>query len=380
MVETIPYTVSSAVVILGLEARRSDQRSHQLVVANHIERYRGPLEPECMRPIEVRYIVDGESSYVDVLGVDISKADFHACLLQGHKAAKKTFPNTPAGYRQLQRWLTNRKCSAVHACMEATGAYWMGLAVALYESKAKVSVVNPSRTAFFARSQLRRTKTDRVDAEMIAQFCRTQQPEAWVPPAPEVLELRGLLTYRDHLVQEQVRFKQLAREIRVGKKLKSLHAQQLERLQDAVAQVNAQIEALVQAHPALKAPVLALTAVRGIGLLTAASLVAKLPVERLRNEKAAAAYAGLTPREKQSGTSVHGKPRLCKTGNASLRRDLYMPAITAIKYNRHLQRFARRLKAKGKAPKVIIAAVMRKLVVLAYRIMKGAASTTLIAA
>src|SRR5579885_1830464 len=127
MVETIPYTVSSAVVILGLEARRSDQRSHQLVVANHIERYRGPLEPECMRPIEVRYIVDGESSYVDVLGVDISKADFHACLLQGPKAAKKTFPNTPAGYRQVQRWPTAsaRRCMRAWKPPAPTGWGWL---------------------------------------------------------------------------------------------------------------------------------------------------------------------------------------------------------------------------------------------------------------
>lgn len=121
---------------------------------------------------------------MDVLGIDVSKADFHACLLQEGRQSKKSFPNTTTGYRQLQQWLRNRRTSQVHACMEATGAYWLGLATALHESEARVSVANPSRTAMFARSQLRRTKTDRVDCEMIAQFCLTQHPESWSPRLP----------------------------------------------------------------------------------------------------------------------------------------------------------------------------------------------------
>jgi transposase len=99
-----------------------------------------------------------------------------------------------------------------------------------------------------------------------------------------------------------------------------------------------------------------------------AGIVAKLPVDRLRNAKAAA-YVGLTPRDRQSGSSVLGKPRICKTGNAELRRDLYMPAISAMRFNPVLSRFAGVLKGKGKPAKVIIVAVMRKLV-LAYTLLK----------
>lgn len=180
-------------------------------------------------------------SYMDVLGIDVSKADFHACLLQGAKRTKKVFPNTSAGYRQLHAWLRNRNCSDVHACMEATGAYWLGLAKALYDGNAVVSVVNPSRTALFARSQLRRTKTDVVDAEMIADFCRTQRPDRWEPPAQEVLELRALLTYREHLVGEQTRFNQLAKDLHVGPKLQKLHAQQLNTIADMLSEIEQQI-------------------------------------------------------------------------------------------------------------------------------------------
>jgi len=90
----------------------------------------------------------------------------------------------------------------------------------------------------------------------------------------------------------------------------------------------------------------------------------------LRDGKAAAAYAGLAPSERQSGTSVLGKTRICKTGNGSLRRDLYMPAVVATRHNVILRAFADRLKENGKPPKVIVIAVMRKLVVLAFTILK----------
>jgi transposase len=323
-----------------------------------------------MRSIEVRYIIVKESSSVDVLGIDISKADFHACLLQGKKQAKESFPNAPAGYRRLRTWLRTRGSGRVHACMEATGAYWFGLASALHEAGIEVSVVNPKRTVHFARSQLRRTKTDQVDAQMIAEFCKTQKPDRWSPPAPEILELRGLLSYRAQLVDDRMRLLQMVSQIHVSKELARLHAKQSKALDQSVAAIERQLREHVKKHPVLKRQVAKLTAVSGIGNLTAVAIVAKLPTERLRDRKAAAAYAGLTPSERQSGTSIHGTPRICKTGNGSLRRDLYMPATVAIRHNPILKAFAERLKAKGKPGKVIIAAVMRKLVVLAFTILK----------
>jgi transposase len=317
---------------------------------------------------------------MDVVGIDVSKADFHACLLQGEKRAKKSFPNSASGYRQLLTWLRNRKCLDVHVCMEATGAYWMGLAQAVHSSGACVSVVNPSRTALFARSQLRRTKTDVVDAAMLAEFCSTQRPSLWTPPAPEILELRGLLAYRDHVVSEQIRFKQIAKGLHLTQKLERLHDEQLETLAEMLDEIEEQIRDVVQSHRAMQDAFNALTAVKGIGFVTAVALVAKLPASRLRDGKAAAAYAGLAPSERQSGTSVRGKARICKIGNSSLRRDLYMPAIAAIRFNPILASFAERLRENGKPPKVIIAAVMRKLVVLAFHLIKDATADAPIAA
>jgi len=307
---------------------------------------------------------------VDVLGIDVSKADFHAYLIQGAKRGKKSFPNGPVGYRQLRTWLKNRQSSKVHACMEATGAYWMGLATALYEAGFAVSVVNPNRTVMFARSQLRRTKTDQVDAEMIAEFCKTQKPSKWSPPPVEILELRGLLSYRDHLVREKLRLKQVVSQVHVSRELQKLHAKQQKTLEQTIEALERQLRAFLKVHSDISEAVDRLTAVSGIGLLTALAIVAKLPVDRLRNGKAAAAYIGVTPSERQSGTSIHGKPRICKTGNASLRRDLYMPAAVAMRHNPILKAFSERLKAAGKPPKLILIAVMRKLIVLAFAILK----------
>ena len=307
---------------------------------------------------------------MDALGIDISKADFHVCLIQGEKRSHKSFPNVAAGYRQLRSWMKSRRSCEVHACMEATGAYWMGLATALYDAGLVVSVVNPSRTVMFARSQLRRTKTDQVDAEMIAEFCKTQTPTSWSPPPAEILELRGLLSYRDHLVREKIRLRQVASQIYVGKELEKLHAQQIKTYEKTLAALERQLRSFLKTHPTLSKAVDSLTAVSGIGLLTALAIVAKLPVDRLRDRKAAAAYIGVTPSERQSGTSIHGKPRICKTGNGSLRRDLYMPAAVAMRYNPILKAFSERLKAAGKPPKVILVAVMRKLIVLAFSILK----------
>ncbi len=104
------------------------------------------------------------------LGIDISKRDFHAALLNGDHTAKKSFPNSTKGFEQLAAWLHNRKVDKVVACMEATGAYWYALAKFLFNAGHSVAVINPRRIKAFAESELLRTKTDAVDASLIARF------------------------------------------------------------------------------------------------------------------------------------------------------------------------------------------------------------------
>jgi transposase len=308
---------------------------------------------------------------VAVLGIDVSKADFHCCLLDGKVAVAAKFDNKATGFRGLLKWL--KKCGAdeVHACMEATGPYWRGLANALHDANMRVSVVNPSRTVHFARSQLRRTKTDAVDAKMLADFCLSQKPDLWQPPSPEILELRAFISFRAQLIAQKTAQKQLITQVQGNSRLLKIYATQTEAIAKAITAVDREMRAHIKQHGELRDDVARLEAIPGIGTITAAAIVAHLPAERLRDQKAAAAYAGLSPSERQSGTSVLGKPRICKTGNADLRRVLYMPAVVAMRYSKPLKPFVERLQAKGKPSKVVIVAIMRKLLVLAYTLLRN---------
>jgi transposase len=138
-------------------------------------------------------------SVASFLGIDLSKETFHACLLSDHAEAKKAFPNSPKGFEQLTAWLKNRHADDVHVCMEATGGYWEALASYLHGLEQHVSVVNPARIKAFAQSELLRTKTDGVDAALIARFCKSQSPEPWLPPPPEIRVLQALMRHYEHL-------------------------------------------------------------------------------------------------------------------------------------------------------------------------------------
>ena len=133
------------------------------------------------------------------LGIDIAKKTFACSLRMGGKPAHRSFSNDAQGMQELDQWLAKHQVGEGHACMEATNRYWEELARHLQERGLRVSVVNPGRIHNYARSKLRRNKTDQLDADLIADFCATQQPPLWVPPAPEVRELQELVRHLDAL-------------------------------------------------------------------------------------------------------------------------------------------------------------------------------------
>lgn len=139
------------------------------------------------------------------LGIDIAKLKFNVCLINSKDTLKhKVFPNSPSGFTQLVAWLAQQNVERVHACMEATGTYGEALAYHLHAAGQMVSVINPAAVKSFAGSRLSRTKTDKVDAELIARFCQAQQPLRWTPPAPEVRELQALVRRIAALVEMRV--------------------------------------------------------------------------------------------------------------------------------------------------------------------------------
>jgi transposase len=306
-----------------------------------------------------------------VLGIDISKKDFHVVLMREDKTTKpKMFNNQPEGFDALHSWLSKQGVRTVHACLEATSTYGEALAEFLFEAGHTVSVVNPVRIKKFAQSELMRTKTDKVDAAIIARFCKAIQPQAWKPLAPEVKELQALLRRLESLmtIREQER-NRLETATSTVAEITIAHLQSLEQL---IEQVKQLINDHFDKHPQLKQQRQLLTSIPGIGEQTAAVILAELGcVENYKSARQLAADAGLTPQEYSSGCSVKGKPRLSRVGNPRLRKALYMPAVVAMTHNPLLKSFAERLLNRGKVKMQALGAVMRKLLHLAYGILKS---------
>ncbi len=303
-----------------------------------------------------------------ILGLDISKANFDAVLILGDaKPRHKAFPNTPAGFERLQEWLGDTQ---VYACLEATNTYGDALARFLHAQGHTVSVVNPAQIKAFGGSQLSRTKTDKADALRIAQFCQMHQPPPWTPPTPEAAALQALVRRLESL-QEMRQMEQ--------NRLDTSSPIVRDEIQDHVAYLAAQIEKTEQAirdhidlNPTLKEQRALLVSIPGIADTTAAVVLAELlDVSQFTDARQVAAFAGLVPRLRQSGSSVRGRSCLSKIGSPRLRKCLYFPAMTALRFNPAIRAMGERLKANGKCKMVIIGAAMRKLLCLAFGVLKS---------
>jgi transposase len=306
------------------------------------------------------------------LGLDISKATFDAALIKDeNKPRHKRFANTEAGHRQLAAWLEDNGVTKVHACLEATGTYGEALALFLIEQGHTVSVVNPAAIHAFAKSELSRTKTDKADAQRIAKFCQQKRPPAWTPPAAELRELQALVRRLDALLQmRQMEKNRLQAGIPTAAVKASLEAT-LSFLEEQILQVKKRIQAHIEQHPTLKAGRDLLTSIPGIGAETAAALLAELgDVTQFKGARQVAAFAGLVPRLRESGT-YKGHVCLSKLGSSRLRKMLYFPAVVALRFNAVLKAFGERLLSRGKSKMSVLGAVMRKLLHIAYGVLKS---------
>jgi len=307
------------------------------------------------------------------LGIDIAKASFDVVLLVDEQSdVHAQFSNDKAGFKKLQTWLVHRQVSELQACMEATGNFSEGLATFLYEQGYTVSLVNPARISGYAKSQMRRNKTDKLDAALIADFCRNQQPPAWTPPDPAWKELQAMVRH----LQDLDKARQQARN-----RLSALpnSAAVLAQLHDQIAFLDQQMNDLkklindhIDQHPDLKKQRDLLTSIPGIGDLTAGKLLGEFRhIPAFDHPNQLVAFAGLNPRQHVSGSSVRGRTVISKQGRASIRAALYMPAVVAKRFNPILARFAARLKANGLSGTQIVVAIMRKLLHLAYGVLKS---------
>ncbi len=307
-----------------------------------------------------------------VLGIDIAKDTFDVSLSVDGKSWQEHIENTPAGFIRLAGWVEKHTALKPHACMEATGQYGEALAKALYQRDWPVSVVNPARIKAYASSKLRRNKTDKADAQLIAEYCLREQPALWSPPPASFKDLQALVRRLEDLQamdqQENNRLKSGTTNPVVIADLvahRQYLAEQMERIKQAIA-------AHIQANPELQQRAALLTSIPGIGSLTAAKILGEIrDVCAFDDARQLAAYAGITPRNFLSGTSLHKKARMSKTGNANLRKALYMPAISAKRFNPIVRTFCERLLKSGLRPMEVIGAAIHKLLHLIFGILKS---------
>ena len=210
-------------------------------------------------------------------------------------------------------------------------------------------------------------------ARRIARFCEAHDVPAWTPAPAVYQRLRALLTARETLVQERLRLsnRQHAAGYTTTEALVAeLQAPVLAAIEAQIARIDRELASLAAAQTPLGTQLRVLVTIPGLGLTTAGALLASLPLDRLETSRQVAAYVGLCPQERSSGSSIRGRGHIGPLGPASLRKALYMPAIVAIRYNPALRGFAERLRARGKRPKVVITAVMRKLLLLAWTLLR----------
>src|SRR4030066_2296635 len=303
-----------------------------------------------------------------VLGIDIGKQKFEVLLLVNSKAKSKSLKNSKEGFSTLTEWLRKHGAGRVHACMEATGSYGDELALHLHDSGHTVSMGTPARVKGFAQSELIRTKTDAVDAGIIARFCLAMNPEPWTPPVPAVRRLQAIARRLDALIA--MRTQELNRLGVAHSLVEPSIKEHLLYLDSEIEKLKEQMRSEIDQDPDLKNKRDLLISIPGISDATISVILSELDFQKFESVREVVAFMGLAPKDKISGTSVKGKPRLCKIGNARLRKCFYMPAMGAIRYNPVVAEFHRRLKANGKNGKVIVCAAMRKLVHIIYGVLK----------
>lgn len=308
----------------------------------------------------------------NVIGIDVSKGKLDISALFNNKKRYKGVENSESGFKKLHSWIVKLNIENPHICMESTGCYSEGVAEFFHNLGMKVSVVNPWRIKAFHDSCLIRQKTDSSDAQMIAEFCRMHNPDAWTPKSPEIKVLHEINRRIDSLKIEQNRASNILEKQNLpGVVLRSVNSE-IEFLKQQIGELEEEIRKIIENNKDLMLKFQRLMEVKGVGERTAIAILTDMPdVSNFEKSEQFAAFAGVTPAHFESGTSVKGKSHISKIGAGRLRKILYMSAINVKNHNPYFKNFVERLQQKGKPPKVIICAIMRKLLVIFFGMLKN---------
>lgn len=316
-------------------------------------------------------------------GIDISKEDFKACIYQKLEdqsskiKASRTFKNTLSGFTAFLEWLYKKMATDIEkrVTIEATGVYYEELAHFLNDNDIYVSVILPNKFKAYAKSLNIKSKTDKIDAQILGRMGLERNLKRWQPISPKMRELKQLTRDRVSLLNEKTS---------LNNKLHALkHAhqsnpsvitrleQRLELIKEQIKTVEKEIKQLIKKDTFLKERVDNICKAKGIGIVTVATIIAETDGFNLFSSRAQlVSYAGYDVVQKQSGSSVNGKTRISKKGNRFIRRALYFPAITIIKYHTEFAQLFDRVLERTAIKMKAYVAVQRKVLLLIYTLFK----------
>lgn len=307
---------------------------------------------------------------VAYVGIDIASRWFDVCILMDGKEHRSKFENCFAGFERFMRWLESLEAERIEVALEPTGRYGELLAEFLHNNNCHVREVQPYKFRQYAGSLDLRTKSDLKDAYALALYCKERgaQIREWQPKTNLDFELRDMqllirsLTKRSTTLQLQMKCG--LRSAYVAQRIE----EELTRCKSELAEVLERAGELIAQHPVLSKDLDLLQTIQGIGRKSAVLLVTMIDFRRFKTSRALACFLGLTQRKHQSGTSIHGKERISKSGNKHVRSALFMPALSARSSNVFMIEFAQRLTQNGKHHLTVQSAIVRKLVTTAWAV------------
>jgi len=318
-----------------------------------------------------------------VLGIDVAQKELVVCFgtinehFEASLIAHETFVNSKAGFGQLSKWVKNLSVEDVppRYIMEATGVYHENLAYYLHDHDMDTSIVLPNKISNYARSLDVKTVTDKTASRAIAMFGLERRLDNWIPPKGIYGALKQLGRERGQLLDERTVIKNQLHAKNAGAKPSRKEIKRAEirlaLLEEQEKEIKEELADLIKQDPEVKEIVLLICSISGIGLITAASILGETNgFEHTSNRRQLTSYAGFDIKEKQSGTSVKGKPKISKRGNKYLRKAMHMPSSSAIKHDPTFRAIYERVFAKTGIKMKGIVAVQRRLLEMCYIIFK----------
>lgn len=305
---------------------------------------------------------------MNTIGLDISQKTIDATLKKSDGSAYHIkISNDSEGFQKLKAWIKTNRVRKTVIGMEATGIYYEAAADTLSETHT-VYVINPLKIKNYAESQFSRTKTDKADSNLIAEYTKRHIDKLTAYRKPDNRYLQKLLSLKNQLKEQQKQIKNRLHSSE-SETIKTIHEDLIQTYQEKIDQAQTAIEAEIDRQEDKNTHYRNLQTISGIGKETAAILYAQLTDKNFQTANKFISYIGLSPQIQQSGTSVNKKGKLSRYGHRRLKSALYMPALVAYRTGAFPQ-LVRNLTNAGKHKMIIIVAIMRKLAKLAYFIVK----------